>query len=746
MLTENIYSDLYQLTDDLLADNHQVKLKVGGFSMFPFLRKDDIITLCRCDINEVHPGDIVVFKTEKKWIAHRLIKITSENGKTVFICRGDNSVNCDSPFTSESFVGKVLSFNRNGKEKNIEGSGNYEGKKSNIHTSGLMHLLLVAHIRIYLLYFKSACHISALIKSLKFITQKSKGYFYINIIIAAFQGIIPFVIIYLVKLLIDGLTAFSLHSDQKSTILLLTIIIILTGAAFLISSVLGLLNGYYRERLSQSVSNFIYNLIHRKHADLSMAYLEDSDQQDKIHRAIQEASFRPQKLLSETMSMITTIVSWLIIMAVFIKINWIIFVLLLIAVTPGFFVRLYFTGKLFRLNKSNSPKEREAFYYNRILTGIPFAKEIRLFGLGNFFNTRFYNIQNELHGKKNKILRKRLWLDILAQTFTVLLIFLSFAFVVNLAIQGTITAGSVVLFFLVFQRGFTVLKELFQSLAGLFEDSIFLHDFFEFLNLPLLQKQAPDKGLGTLEKGVIIKNISFKYPSSQRMALESVSLELPAGKTTAIVGANGSGKTTLVKLLCGFYSPDKGQILFDGIDISDIPSENLRKEITVVFQDFALYNLTAAENIALGDCNKPVNIDEIKKAAKNAGMDDVIEKLPNGYNTLLGNLFKKGEELSIGQWQKMAIAKAFYRDTSFLILDEPSSALDIETESNLLQNLSALSKDKTVLIISHRFSSIKWVDRIYVMDQGKVIESGSHQELMEMKKEYFRMFELSKNQ
>jgi ATP-binding cassette, subfamily B, bacterial len=743
MQPDNLYSEIYQFTDDLLKEHHLVKLTVTGYSMFPFLKNGDIVTLRKCNTSELLTGDIVGFKAANNWVAHRLIKIKNQNVKTVFICRGDTCKNFDRPFTSEEFIGKVIAYNRKGKEKIIENKGK---TLNNIRSSVLLYFIRIVYLQVYLLFHKSIYHLSALIKSLKFISQKSKKLLFANIVISAFQGIIPFVIIYLIKWLIDSLTLVSQHSDKPAISQFLTMLVIVTGAAFLMSSVLGLLNGYYRERLSQSVSNFIYKLIHTKHVSLSMAYLEDSDQQDKIHRAIQEASYRPNKLLSEAMALITAIVSWLIIMAVFIKINWIIFFLLIIAVTPGFIVRLYFTGKLFKLNKSNSTKEREAFYYNRILTSIPFAKEIRLFGLGNFFNSRFYAIQNELHHKKNKILRKRLWLDILAQTFTVLLIFIAFAYIVSLAIQGVLSAGTVVLFFLVFQRGFTVLKELFQSLAGLFEDNVFLNDFFDFLNLPSLQKSDSDNGLESLKKGISIKNVSFKYPSSQRMALESVSVELPAGKTTALVGANGSGKTTLVKLLCGFYAPDKGQILFDDADISGIRPENLRKSITAVFQDFALYNLTAAENIVLGDIEKPMNPDEIKNAAKNADMADVIEHLPNGYNTLLGNLFEKGEELSIGQWQKMAIAKAFYRNTPFLIMDEPSSALDSETELHLLQNLRKLSKDKTVLIISHRFSSIKWADHIYVLDKGKVIESGNHQELMEMKKEYFRMYEISQEQ
>jgi ATP-binding cassette subfamily B protein len=247
-----------------------------------------------------------------------------------------------------------------------------------------------------------------------------------------------------------------------------------------------------------------------------------------------------------------------------------------------------------------------------------------------------------------------------------------------------------------------------------------------------------------LQKGIVVENVSFSYPSSRRKVLDSVSLEIPAGKTIALVGANGSGKTTLVKLLCSFYTPDSGRILFDNTNISEVAPEEIRKQITAVFQDFALYNMTAAENISIGDISTPLSPDAVKQSAQNAGIADILEGLPSGYNNIIGNLFENSEELSIGQWQKMAIARAFYRNSPILFMDEPSSALDAETELHLLQNLKTLSKGKTVLIISHRFTTIRWADMIYVLDNGKIIESGNHEQLMEKKGRYFSMFEMNR--
>ena len=225
-----------------------------------------------------------------------------------------------------------------------------------------------------------------------------------------------------------------------------------------------------------------------------------------------------------------------------------------------------------------------------------------------------------------------------------------------------------------------------------------------------------------------------------------VNIAIPAGKTVAFVGVNGSGKTTLIKLLCGFYQPDSGRILFDGIDATEIGQQKICENVTAVFQDFALYNISAINNIGLGNTQESLDVDKAVKAAKAAGINDILEHLPNGYNTLLGNLFSSGEELSIGQWQKMAIARAFYRDSSLVLLDEPSSALDAESELQIINGLKKLSHDKTAIIISHRLSTVQWADIIYVFNDGEVVESGNHEELLQLKGKYYSLFHSNNNQ
>ncbi|MCX6308144.1 MAG: ABC transporter ATP-binding protein, partial [Bacteroidia bacterium] len=335
-------------------------------------------------------------------------------------------------------------------------------------------------------------------------------------------------------------------------------------------------------------------------------------------------------------------------------------------------------------------------YYNRILTGFPFAKELRLFGFSSIFLNRFRAIEDDLYEEKQRLQKSEMFADIAAQVFAVLLIFTSLATVVYLMTIGSITIGSVVLFFFGFQHGYAVLSDLLRSVTLLMEDNTFLNDFFAFLNLPIREKSTLNKLLEPLQNGITVENLRFRYETSKRDALSNVNLYIPAGKTVAFVGANGSGKTTLL---------DK---------------QALRRQITTVFQDFALYNITAHENISLGNIDLPFNMEKAKEAAKAAGIAELFERLPLGYETLLGTLFKSGEELSIGQWQKIAIARAFYRDSPILFMDEPSSALDVDSEKQLLGSLRKLAKNKTVVIISHRLSTVQWADILYVLDKGTV--------------------------
>ncbi len=740
MEPDTLFTELYGLTDELLSTGKDVMLKVGGYSMYPCLKPGDIITIRRVKSDALKVGEIIVFETEKKWIAHRIIKINSQAGNRIFITRGDSCMKQDVPVSEINIMGKVIFYSRNGEKKTYNKRRNTSRHCLTNLNSSIQKAFVRCCLRAVMFKGKIIKQLGDINKNILFLTQFSRKTFRLNIIISLFFGVLPLVVIYLVKWLIDELSGFKGLND--STQIYFPIFIIgFIAIVFFIQSMLSLSSRIIREKLFQSVTIHVYDLLHDKYASLDMECLEDASQQDKIHRAIQEAGFRPVKMINQYLSLIQSIVSVIFIAVLLFTIHWSVFFIILLAIIPGFWSRIQFTRDLYHLSKSNSKQEREAYYYNRILTGLLFAKELRLFSLKDFFKSRFENVQKELHRERISIIRKNVFPEILSQIFAVLLIFFSFGFVSYLTIKGLVTPGTVILFFLIFQRGYVVMKDLLQSFAGLMEDNVFYKEFLSFLEIPTLHKNQ-DRMMQECEikRGIFIENVSFKYPSSTRNALQSVSIDIPLGKTIALVGANGSGKTTLIKLLCGFFTPQQGKIRFDDTNISLINPNILRKQITAVFQDFALYNLTAKENIILGDITKLHTEDDIRNAALNAGIADEIEQLPLSYQTMLGNLFEKGEELSIGQWQKMAIAKAFYRNTPILLMDEPSSALDADTERVILKKLRTLARNKTVVIVSHRFSTIKWADVIYVLDKGKVVEYGDHENLMASKGMYFGMY------
>lgn len=727
--------------DDLLKDGRSTLFRMHGNSMFPVLKAGDIGMVQKCEPEKLRIGDIVVFKSRDKYIAHRLIGIHIKGNLTYYTTRGDKNILNDPPFTAEDLAGQIVQFTRGQKIFTVR-------DRKIIRMAAVIKPFRSLLIPLFNLNFRLKAYrdklresFGSLKSNLKVLTGPARKPLLTNTILAVSQGVAPFLLIVCIKLLVDRLT-----NPDTATLpwLSQTSLILLTAGVFLLSGILSVIHGFFFEKLAHAVTTNTYSLLHQKHTELDLSYYEDPNQQDKIHRAVQEASYRPVKIMGELLSLFKSTAAVLVMLVLFLGIKWYLLVLLFISVIPSVLVRLKFTGKRYRLNEANSPKERQMAYFNRILTGFPFAKELRLFGFSSIFLNRFRAQENELYEEKQSLQKSEMLADIAAQIFAVLLIFTSLATVVYLMTVGALTIGSVVMFFFVFQRGYSVLSELLRSITLLMEDNTFLNDFFAFLNLPIKERSSQNKVQQPLQKGITVQNLRFRYETSKRDALSNINLFIPAGKTVAFVGANGSGKTTLIKLLSGFYTPQEGSVHFDNDNLVELDKQALRKQITAVYQDFALYNITAHENISLGNIEQPFQLEKAKEAANAAGISELFERLPLGYETLLGNLFKSGEELSIGQWQKIAIARAFYRDSPILFMDEPSSALDLDSEKQLLESLRKLAKNKTVVIISHRLSTVQWADILYVLDKGSVVEWGSHEELMAKQGKYYAMYQTSK--
>ena len=734
--------NLLDFAEALLDDSRQVSIRMNGNSMFPTLKAGDVGTVEKCGVETLQVGDIVVFKSSGNLVAHRLVNITKTFDGIQFVTKGDHNSHMDTPFSADAILGKLSSYTRGKKIISVDSFRMKYLRYLSQHFSrfviplGSLRLLINHHSNQLVKSFVS------IKDNLQFICKQSGNDLFANIVISILQGILPFLLIVCIKLLIDFLTQARGVSISENWSLIGWLII--TALVFLINGVLSDIRGYYFEKLSQSISHRIYKKLHHKHDELDLSYYENPTEQDKIHRAVQEATFRPIKIVGEVLTFIKSIASALFLLVVFVAIKWYLVVMLFVAVVPGVLVRLKSSRKLYKLKATQSTKEREMYYFNRVLTGFPFAKEMKLFGFSQFFLKRFSSAQQLLFDQKLELRRSELWLNISAQLFAIVLIFVSLVYVSYLKVSGVISIGTVVLFFFAFQRGYTVLNEFFRSITQILEDNIFLNDFIEFLHLPSKSDQKPIPTLPfSLKKEIRFEHVSFHYETSKRDALSAVDIVIPAGKTVAFVGANGSGKTTLIKLLCGFYPPSAGNILIDGVNVSQIGQAVIRENITAVFQDFALYNVSAASNIGLGDVSSDFDIERARKAARAAGIEDVLAKLPNGFHSLLGNLFVGGEELSIGQWQKLAIARAFYRNSPLLLMDEPSSALDANSELQIIDSLKELSKDKTAVIISHRLSTVKWADIIYLFHEGSVVESGSHNELLALGGKYFELYQVA---
>lgn len=744
MKQESRSDDWLDIAEALLEDNHQLQINTRGFSMFPVIRPGDICVVEKCTAAEIRTGDVVVVRKGNKLIAHRLVRVTTTDKGMMFLCRGDQNSFDDHPATEKEIVGKVVSVSRSKNTYNADGLKMRLERELITRFPKLMLKRNKLQLRLKSLQDSIKSNLQTLKRNLKVVSEDAKKEIRINGFLSVLLGILPFIIIVAVKLIVDLLT----QQDGSLNNSLLYLYIAVTVLIYLLNMFASELKTYFSEKLSFQVARNMYRKLHAKHISLALSHYENPKELDKLHRAVQEASFRPVKLINELQNGLRSIVSSLFLLGIFLTIKWYLVLILVVAVIPGVIVRLQFARRFHRLKESQSASERRMYYFNRILTGFPFAKELRLYGFASFFLNQFGRLQDFLFGEKIALRRSELRWNMITQLFSVVLIFFSLFFVTYLMVQGAISIGTVVLFFFAFQRGYSVLNDLFRSLSRVLEDNIFLNDFIDFLNLPESKaKQIPMHGTKqsaaqtfSLKKGIEVRDVHFAYETSKRNALNGVNMHVPSGKTIALVGENGSGKTTLIKLLCGFYMPQSGDILYDGIASRQIGQEEICANISTVFQDFAFYNMPVIENLRLGDISKQYSREDISKAIEMAGLESMIEQLPQGYDTLLGNQFLGGEELSVGQWQKMAIARAFLRNSPLLLLDEPSSALDANSEAIIINSLRKLTENKTAIIVSHRLRAVQWVDCIYFMQDGRVTEHGTHNELMQLQGSYFEMY------
>jgi ATP-binding cassette subfamily B protein len=551
-------------------------------------------------------------------------------------------------------------------------------------------------------------------RAIRLAWQAAPGSTAAGIALQIVQGVLPLAALFLVKLIVDAVTYSLAAPDKSQAFTQVVLLILLAGFIALLIALCQLLANMVNESLSLTVTDHVYDVLHAKSVEVDLEYYENPRYFDTLHRAQQEGPYRPSSVVNNLVQFIQNSVSLVAMAVLLYTLHWSIAFILFAAALPGLLVRINFANKMFDWHKKRTETERQAMYINWVLTGDIHAKEIRLFGLG----------------------------DLLISGATVA-VFGSLAFIAYKTVHGNITLGDMVMFFQAFQRGLGAMRNLLGSMGNLYEDNLFLANLYEFLAVKpmVLEPNHPEPVPDPLQKGIVFDNVSFSYPSSNRKVLEDISLSIAPGETVALVGRNGCGKTTLAKLLCRLYDPLSGAITLDGFDLKQFSVKDLRHSFSVLFQDFVKYHLTAKENIWFGNVDQPVVEDRVAAAAQQAGVDELISGLPKGYDTFLGKWFEDGEELSSGEWQKIALARSFFRKAQIILLDEPASSLDPRAEHEIFEEFKELVIGKTAVFISHRLSTVKMADRIFVMEKGRIIENGTYEELMQKKGSFAHLFE-----
>lgn len=548
-------------------------------------------------------------------------------------------------------------------------------------------------------------------------------------ILILLQGLVPAALVYLTRTTVNQLTTALTTRDTLAAFASAWPPIALIALLLITGQLLASFITWVRNAQAELVQDHIKALIHRRALDLDLAFFEHPDSYDLLYRASVDAIQRPTILLENLGNFIQNSLTLLVLAAfLFAYAPWLP-LLLIGSALPGLWTVGRFILREHQWRISNTVNERRVRYYDWMLTERESAAEMRIFDLGNHHRDAYQRLRATLRTGRLDLARAEMRAELTAGVIAWSGALAGMAWMLFRAGRGLARLGDLVLCYQAFQQGQSLLRSLMESTGQIYRSTLFLENLFQFLELrpQIIDAPHPRPVPVPLSRDVSFDEVTFHYPGSAHPALADFSLTLAAGKVTAIVGENGAGKSTLVKLLCRFYDPQQGRITMDGVDLREMELTALHRQITVLFQEPVHYHATAAENIAMGDLS--ADSGRIRTAARAGGADGFIEKLPQGYDTVLGQWFG-GSELSVGEWQRVALARAFLRNAPLIVLDEPTSAMDSWAEADWLNRFRHLTEGHTALIITHRFTTAMHADIIHVMDRGRIIESGTHAELV----------------
>ena len=563
----------------------------------------------------------------------------------------------------------------------------------------------------------------------------------INALLRVVRSAIPVAILYIGKLIIDQVVQMSRGSDSDHNYL--WELVAIEFAFAILSDGLSRATTLVDSLLGDLFSNYTSIQIMQHAAILDLDQFEDSNFYDKLERARQQTIGRTI-LLSQVLSQVQDLITMGFLAAGLVIFNPWLILLLFIAVLPAFIGESYFNDRTYSLSRRQTPERRELDYIRYIGASDETAKEVKIFDLSGFLIDRFRQLSGKFYTDNKQLSIKRSLWGTLFSVLGSLGYYGAYVYIISESISGKLSIGTLSFLAGSFRQLRSLLEGILSRFTSVSQGAIYLKDFFDFFDIqPKIKLSSIARAFPkAIQQGFTFEDVGFKYANSEYWANRHLNFTLHAGEKLALVGENGAGKTTLVKLLARLYDPTEGRILLDGYDLREYNLAELRKQVGVIFQDYLRYQMTVSQNIAVGDISEKENKELIIHSARQSLADLLIQKLPGKYDQALGKRFNQGVELSGGEWQKIALARAYMKDAQLFILDEPTSALDARAEYEVFQRFSELTKGKTAVLISHRFSTVRMADRILVLDKGEILEEGSHAELLNKKNRYAELFNL----